>query len=92
MDARRTVLLVEDSSDDAFLFKRNLDALHRFEACLVGDGRSAIRFLETALTSGCLPHAIFVDLKLPAMSGLDLLEWLVVGGVPTPRRTRNTAG
>ena len=76
MDSCRSILLVEDNPDDAFFFKRQLDAIGGFQVYLVDDARRAIRFLEDAYAEGWMPAAIFLDLELPVMSGLDLLTWI----------------
>lgn len=74
-----SVLLVEDSEDDAFFFKRTLQksghtcVLHR-----ANNGAEAVEFLQTASTSGseALPHVIFLDLKMPVLNGFEVLDWL----------------
>jgi CheY-like chemotaxis protein len=74
-----TVLLVEDSEDDAYLFN------WRFEqsgaTCAVKhvlDGAAAIEFLGRALSTNpeLLPFIIFLDLKMPVMNGFEVLIWL----------------
>jgi CheY-like chemotaxis protein len=72
-----TVLLVEDSEDDAFLFN------WKFEQsgcdCVVHhvlDGAAALEFLRQALISGTLPKVMFLDLKMPVMNGFEVLSWL----------------
>jgi DNA-binding response OmpR family regulator len=76
----RTVLLVEDSDDDAFFFERalaNSGAIAKLVR--VVDGGSAIQFLERAshdsldLRQNLL---LFLDLKLPVLSGFDVLKWI----------------
>ena len=73
----RSILLVEDSEDDAFLFT------HTFQSCGLQaklhhelDGSLAIDFLSRAWSSGALPRMIFLDLKMPVLNGFDVLKWL----------------
>lgn len=78
-DKRPLVLLVEDSQDDAFLFRWELQrsglevALHH-----AWHGREAIEFLQSALNSGpeAIPTIIFLDIKMPIVNGFEVLEWL----------------
>lgn len=79
---RPVVLLVEDSEDDAFFFRR---ALKRCGIpCTfseVNDGGAAINFLKAAqATPGDAQHhwpdLIFLDLKLPTFSGFEILAWI----------------
>ena len=84
-DATRTpvVLLVEDSSDDAYFFKRALKRTGLECSCVhVWDGRSAIEFLEQAFRGPDLPQVVFLDLKLPVLNGFEVLEWLRQQSVP----------
>jgi CheY-like chemotaxis protein len=76
------ILLVEDNEDDAFFFERALKAsgigskVFRAE-----DGQQAINYLsgsgEFAERSKYpRPKLIFLDLKLPIVSGLEVLAWI----------------
>ena len=76
------VLLVEDSDDDAFFFRRTFqksgmscDIQH------VTDGAQAIEFLRSAL---CLPQTIFLDLKMPVLNGFEVLDWMRTQNFATP--------
>jgi CheY-like chemotaxis protein len=79
------LLLVEDSDDDAFFFKRTFQksgascALHH-----VTDGAQAIDFLQAAAATdeNSLPHAIFLDLKMPVLNGFEVLEWIRTQSFP----------
>lgn len=76
--SKPSVLLVEDSPDDAYFFQRAL-ARARVPCSVkhVLNGREAVDLLAAASASGAqLPDLIFLDLKMPVMSGFDVLEWL----------------
>jgi two-component system response regulator len=66
------ILLVEDSADDAeltILAIRNNKIANRIE--LVRDGVEAIEYLESGRP---LPRLVLLDLKLPRMNGLEVLQ------------------
>jgi CheY-like chemotaxis protein len=74
------ILLVEDTEDDAFFFRL---ALKRTAlACAVthlADGRETVDFLKSTWadsSSEVRPDILFLDLKLPGLSGFDVLEWI----------------
>ena len=79
---RPLVLLAEDSEDDAFFFRWTLDKCG-FDCDLVhaADGVEAVRILQSGAdadgrrTSAC-PDLVFLDLKMPAMTGFEVLEWI----------------
>ena len=72
------ILLVEDSEDDAYFFERALRRSGR--ECLlkhVSDGGGAVKLLREALSDiSRMPDLIFLDLKMPVMSGFEVLEWI----------------
>jgi CheY-like chemotaxis protein len=71
-----TVLLVEDSEEDIFFFKRAF-AKSGIELglALARDGNSAISLLsdDNFRARLCL---VFLDLKLPLMNGFEVLRWM----------------
>ena len=80
------LLLVEDSEDDAFFFRRTLQ--RSGAACAlrhVTDGAQAIEFLRKASNGEGegLPQVIFLDLKMPVVNGFEVLEWMQTQVFPT---------
>lgn len=81
-DIPRTILLVEDNDDDAFITQRAFSSaginavIHRCE-----DGQAVIDYLSglppyTDRETNPVPHLILLDLKVPRKSGLEVLEWI----------------
>lgn len=78
----KTVLLVEDSDDDALIMKmacQRTGIPHTLK--IVPDGNAAISYLMgTGLyaerDAHPLPDLVFLDIKLPKRSGHDVLEWI----------------
>lgn len=77
----KVILLVEDNEDDVFLMQRALKAagiqnpLH-----VVTDGEQAVAYLSGKEQFADrkrypFPSLIFLDLKLPYISGLEVLTW-----------------
>ena len=74
--ATQAILLVEDSSADAYLIERAVkDCGRNIQLCTLVDGAEALRFLrkEYPLTHVPTPALILLDLRLPTMSGIQLL-------------------
>jgi CheY-like chemotaxis protein len=82
MTTNRAILLVEDNEDDVFLMQRALKAAHIANPLfVVEDGQQAIDYLSgTGKFSNRVQHpfpaVVFLDLKLPLKSGLDVLAWI----------------
>ena len=76
------ILLVEDDGNDALLATRalrNSGALQR--VIHVSDGEQAIKFMSgappyTDRAAYPLPNLVLLDLKMPKLTGFDVLEWL----------------
>ena len=69
------ILIIEDNPDDEALLMRQLQKaqLHQ-QVKVIGDGKTALEYL-TDINSRCEELvAIFLDLNLPSLSGLQLLE------------------
>ncbi len=82
MDEKPLVLVVEDNPDHTILIRAAFVAENvRFPLRVVGDGRAAIDYLSGEppfddRTRNPLPAVIILDLKLPRVSGFDVLKWV----------------
>lgn len=91
MGLQPTILLVEDNEDDVFLMIRAMKTAGvDLPLQTVGDGRLALDYLSGAgpyadRTTYPIPSTIFLDIKLPQLSGLEVLRWL--RNEPNLRRT-----
>jgi CheY-like chemotaxis protein len=78
----RKILLVEDNLDDEALTRRALSKSgFDHELVVVRDGKEALDYLfregpYAGLSAKNLPDLIFLDLKLPLLGGLEVLERL----------------
>jgi two-component system response regulator len=74
------VLLVEDDEDHVFLLRRALSDLPDVEVELATerDGEGALRYLEFRqyLSDDERPHLVVLDLRIPRVSGFDVLRWI----------------
>jgi DNA-binding response OmpR family regulator len=79
---RTTILHVEDDPNDAMLFRHACrKAEVDFELYGVNDGDEAIDYLRGTSDFGDrrrfpLPQLVLLDLKLPRVSGFDVLAWI----------------
>ncbi len=80
--ARRTILLVEDNSDDVLLILRAFKKTGINDSVqVVNDGVQAIAYLagENNYSDRArfpLPRLIVMDIKMPRMNGLEVLQWM----------------
>ena len=72
---RNKILIIEDNEDDILLMKMALKNEHPVEMDLdhVLDGESALKYLQKTAQED-LPDIIFLDINLPLLNGIDLLE------------------
>jgi len=77
-----SILLVEDNEDDANLMMAAFDRLGLGEGLqLVKDGEEALEYFQGSGQYARrdifpLPSLVLLDLRLPNMSGLDVLAWI----------------
>lgn len=78
----KAILLVEDNPDDVLLIRRAFRKAHIVNPLfVVGDGEQAIAYLSGTgpyadRRTYPLPMLILLDLKLPRVSGFEVLAWL----------------
>lgn len=76
------VLLAEDQDDDVALFTRAITrVVGRHTIRVVPDGAAAISYLRGEGLYGDraaypFPNVLLLDIKMPRVSGLDVLRWL----------------
>jgi CheY-like chemotaxis protein len=77
----KVILLVEDNEDDVFLMKRAFKGAGILNPIqVVHDGEAVVRYLSgegefADRQKFPLPSVVFLDLKLPYLSGLEVLKW-----------------
>lgn len=78
----RPLLIIEDEENDVFFLKRAITKSGiKNPVQVVSDGQQAMDYLKGAgpyadRSVYPTPIAIFLDLKLPCVPGLDILRWL----------------
>jgi CheY-like chemotaxis protein len=81
MGANLTILIAEDDANDVLILKKALERADiKYPIYVVPDGQEAIDYLRgegqySDRTKFPFPNVVFMDLKMPRMSGFDVLEW-----------------
>ena len=82
---KKTILLVEDNPDDEMMTLRALKKTNIInEIDIVRDGEEAMEYLFNNASKTCLPLMVLLDLKLPKVSGLEVLR-----EIRNNKRTKN---
>jgi CheY-like chemotaxis protein len=83
MESNATILLVDDSEEDVYLFERALKAAGLdFHVEVARNGLEAVQYLKRACESenrdpsAAMPKFILTDNRMPIMTGRDLLRWI----------------
>ena len=82
MEVAHAILVAEDDANDIFFLRRAFQKAEvKTQILDVPNGQEAIRYLQGTppynnRSDYPLPHVLLLDLKMPLMSGFDVLEWL----------------
>jgi DNA-binding response OmpR family regulator len=69
------ILLIEDNPDHAILINEILKQIKEItKITLIDDGQKALDFMTKAKHKKQVPNLVLLDLKLPKISGLELLK------------------
>lgn len=73
----RSILLVEDDTDDQFFFAEALSEIRNASLCdIASNGREALDKLKAMAP---LPDLIFMDINMPLMNGIECLSAIMDG-------------
>jgi len=79
---RDTILVIEDDPNDQFFIKRELTKLGpQINVIFANDGEQALSYLKgedkfSDRKTHPIPAIIFLDLKMPRLTGFEVLAWL----------------
>jgi CheY-like chemotaxis protein len=85
--SRLLLLHVDDDPDEGFLLARALrkSDLGRWDYHYLPSGQAAIEYLsQTRNGEAALPTLAVLDVKMPMMSGLEVLEWMAENLIAVP--------
>ena len=84
-EGKWTVLLVDDSEDDRYLFTysfRSAGVQGRILECEDGDAAiETLQFAHRGSVEHPWPDVVFLDLKMPRRDGFEVLTWVKEAGV-----------
>lgn len=78
---------VDDDPDEGFLLERALrrSNLARWDYQYLASGQAALEYLaRTKSGEVALPTLVVLDVKMPVISGLDVLEWIAENLIAMP--------
>jgi two-component system NtrC family sensor kinase len=81
-----TILVVDDEIEIADSLAEFLVRKEGFRVDIVHDGQQAIAFLEKSIGSSTEVDLVLLDMRMPGISGLEVLDW--IRGHPDLRYTR----
>ena len=85
--SRLLLMHVDDDPDEGFLLERALrkSGLARWDYQYLPGGQAALEYLaRTRSGEAALPTLVVLDVKMPAISGLEVLEWIAENLVAMP--------
>jgi two-component system, NtrC family, sensor kinase len=70
------ILVVDDEPEIAESLADFLTKKEDYRVTLAGDGQEAVRFLQKTVGSETEIDLVLLDMRMPVMSGLDVLAWI----------------
>lgn len=70
------ILVVDDEPEIAESLADFLTKKENYQISLAGDGQEAVRFLQKTVGSETEIDLVLLDMRMPVMSGLDVLAWI----------------